>query len=311
MAKAFKSLIEVSEHFKNDRDCSQWFAGLRWGDIVCCPHCASVKTYLFSNGIKYKCGDCFKQFTVKVGTIFEDSKVSLKKWIMAYYLLMAHKKGISSHQLAKDIHVTQKTAWFMLQRLRWALNQGSIEKLKGVVESDETFVGGKNKNRHKAKKLPMSNGRTHQGKTPVLGLLQRSETGAVTVVTKVVSDTSPRVIQPLLHEYLDPSAILISDEWCAYAQMSKHFMHFQIDHSKGQYAQGHITTNRIEGYWSQLKRTLLGTYHNVTPRHLQRYCDESTFRFNTKDMTDGERFILAMEKTVGKRLTYKTLIGKA
>lgn len=303
----FDSVIQVMDYFKDETTAVKWFAYQRWQDSISCPKCKNEKTYTFKSGM-YKCAKCRERFSVRARTIFEDSKIPMRKWIIAAFFLMCHKKGISSYQLSRDLDITQKSAWFMLQRLRFAVNQGSFEgKMKGTIEVDETFVGGKNKNRHKSKKVKGCQGRSFKDKTPVAGLLQRD--GEVRAF--VVKNTNSESLQPIIFNHVESGSELMTDEWYAYGDMNKYYTHSVIDHGRGQYAVGRLTTNSIEGYWSHLKRSIFGIYHNVSPKHLQRYVDESVFRYNTRQIKDGERLVSTIGKSIGKRLTYKQLIGKA
>lgn len=303
----FGSLLEVVDYFKTEKICNDWLVYRRWQGKISCPHCEGCKIYTFSDGKRYKCAGCLKQFNVRTASILEDSKLPLRKWVMALYFLLSDKKGISSYQLANHLRVTQKTAWFMLQRLRWMLKQEAETKMTGVVQSDETFVGGKNKNRHKNKRVKNSMGRSFKDKTPVIGLL--SNTGELRAF--VIPNTGPKIIEPIMYHNIQEGAKVITDDWCAYGMMRTRFEHHVIDHGKYQYVNEHGTTNAIECYWSHFKRGIFGVYHHVTPKHLQRYIDESVFRYNTKDVTDGERLVMAIDRMAGKRLTYKQLIGKA
>ena len=226
---------------------------------------------------------------------------------MAIYLLTSHKKGVSSHQLARDIKVTQKTAWFMLQRLRLALGNGSFEMIGGdkVVEIDESFVGGKNKNRHANKKVKNSQGRACIHKTPVLGMIERGGT----LVAKVMKDTSSVQIEPIVLETIKSNSAVMTDEWKAYKKLNKVYAHSFVKHGEGQYVVGNVHTNSIEGFWSQLKRSIFGIYHSTSRVHLQKYVDESVFRYNTRKVGEGERVALVIG-LANCRLKYHELITK-
>lgn len=317
----FNSLIQLMEYFSDEKDCIRYLQHRRWNGKPVCPHCGHEEAYSFSDGIRFKCKDCKRQFTVKVGTFFENSKLPLRKWFIAAYLLTSHKKGISSYQLAKDIDIGQRSAWFLLQRLRHALGieNDSEEQLEGVVESDETFVGGKNKNRHKDKKIPKSQGRSFKDKTPILGLMQRGEgvkkSNGKTKWDKiskvkaiVIPDTSGDTIKPVIDKVVKKGSVLMTDEWTAYNGMNKDYDHRIVNHGARQYVSGDTYTNTVEGFWTGVKRSYVGIYHVLSRKHLQRYADEFAFRYNTRDMSEGARFDFAMSLKAGP-LKYKELIG--
>ena len=261
---------------------------------------------MYKTNVGYKCANsqCYKKFTVLVGTFFENTKIPLSKWFITLYLATAHKKGLSSLQLSRDIDVTQKTAWFMLHRIREMLNNNAPQMLEGTIEVDETFIGGKNKNRHANKKVKDSQGRSVKDKTPVLGLFERD--GELT--TKVIKDTSKKTIQPIINEKVKKDSELISDDWKAYKGLKKNFNHKVINHSQKEYVIGHIHTNTIEGFWSLLKRGIIGIYHNVSDKHLEKYCNEFSFRYNTIDLNEQDRFDKSISQCNG-RLKYKQLIA--
>ncbi len=282
----FNSLYELTDYFHDEIDSIKYFAYKRWGDNPVCPFCDCEKVYSFSNGITYKCSHCRKQFNPRIGTIFENSKISMKKWFIAIYLISSHKKGISSYQLAKDISVTQKTAFNMLKKLRYAFKLANLgEMLDGVVEVDESFVGGKNRNRHKNKKVRNSQGRAFIDKTPVLGMLQRGGK----LMAKVIPNTKAETIIPIIEKYVKKGSTIYSDEWWAYKNLHNNYTHAQVYHNIGVYGIGNVHTNGIEGSWASLKRSIIGVYHSVSRKHLQKYVDEFVFRYNTRNMKEGER----------------------
>jgi len=329
----FNNLIEVIKYFDNEDNCQKYLEKWRWNDVPVCPHCANLKVYRFGDGKRFKCAACRQQFTAKIGTIFEDSKVPLNKWFIAIYLVTAHKNGISSHQLARDITVTQKSAWFMLHRIRFALGLSAEthEELSGTIELDETFVGGKNKNRHKDKKVEKCQGRSFKDKTPVMGMLQKQVVETVVrqhkvipdlavtekiviqpsfVKCQVVTNTSSSTLQPVINANVAKGSTLVSDEWCGYIGLNSTYDHRIIDHTKKQYVdeQGN-TTNTLEGFWTQFKRSYMATYHYMSKKHLQAYSNEIAFRYNTRTMKDGGRVNLTIVNA-NQPLKYKTLIGK-
>lgn len=308
----FKNLLELQNYFSDELKAVQYLEQQRWNGAPECPHCGSEHFYRTQTRFRnpalkeYKdfvCKACSKKYTVFTGTIYESSKISMRLWYSALYLLSAHRKGISSLQLGRDLGVTQKTAWYMLHRIREMLVEKAPEVLVGEVALDETFVGGKNKNRHKDKKVEKSTGRAFKDKTPVLGMLQKG--GKVKCV--VVKDTKAKTIQPLVLSNIQPGSIICTDEWGAYKGLNSIYEHYVVDHGRGQYKTGEFTTNALEGFWSHLKRSIIGIYHYVSRKHLQRYCEEIAYRYNYRHLTDIERFEFAVKKCGDARLLYKVL----
>ncbi|MCP9770465.1 IS1595 family transposase [Lacihabitans sp. LS3-19] len=329
----FDSLIDVISYFDTEIKALQYLEQKRWNGQPTCPHCSCSKVYRFSDQKRFKCASCREQFTAKVGTIFEDSKIPLRKWYVAIYLVKAHKKGISSHQLAKDIKVTQKSSWFMLHRIRFGLgeNENLDNQLEGTVELDETFVGGKNRNRHADKKVAQSQGRSFKDKTPVMGMLQEEVSEFIErpsknnpnrmvmekiihspaiVRCRVVNNTKGVSLKPIIKEHVKEGSILVSDEWTAYQGLGSDYDHRIVDHRVKQYVNDNgDTTNSLEGFWTWLKRSYIGVYHSMSKRHLQNYVNEVAFRFNTHTMKDGDRLNYAMAFISGS-IKYNRLIGK-
>lgn len=303
MELKFKSLLELLDYFREETTCMEFLAKQRWGNIPCCPKCGSVGAYVIEKGKRFKCKNgCGSKFSVTVGTVFENTKIPLRTWFAAIYLATAHKKGISSLQLHRDLGITQKTAWFMLHRIRESMREKAPEMLEGTVEADETFVGGKNKNRHADKKVPLSQGRSFKDKTPVLGMVQRGGK----LITKVISDTRAKTLKPVITQMVQEGSVLITDEWGSYKQLAQPYVHQVINHGEGEYSRNGFHTNTIEGFWSLLKRGIFGIYHYASPKHLNRYCDEFSYRYNTRKITDTDRFSLLFTKISG-RLTHKAL----
>lgn len=299
----FKSLPKLLDYFKDNSTCIEFLEQQRWGKNPICPFCGSKKVYRTNRG--FKCGDCKKKFTVTVGTIFEHSKIKLNTWFAAVYLCTAHKKGISSLQLHRDLGITQKTAWFMEHRIREMLrSKNSPLLLEGTVQADETFVGGKNKNRHADKKVEKSQGRSVKDKTPVFGL---ENDGKVNL--KVIPNTQAKTLKPIIKNLVKKGAIVITDEWGGYNGLSKDYNHKVLNHKEGEYVKDGFTTNSIDGFWSLLKRGIFGIYHSTSPQHLHRYCDEFSYRYNTRKIDDSDRFMVSLTKVDG-RLTYKQLTEK-
>lgn len=300
----FSNLVDVMMHFSDKETCKAYLAKMRWNGNPVCPHCGhSEKIYVMKNG--YKCSDCRKPFSVTKGTIFENSPIPLQKWFAAIWLITSHKKGISSLQLHRDIGLTQKTAWFMLQRIRFAVRTKTFNQpLKNHVEADDCFIGGKNKNRHSNKKVKKAQGRSLKDKTPVLGLVERNGR----VVAMRINDTSKKTIHPIILQNVCPTAKLSTDEWWGYRGLASTYSHGIVKHRNGEYVLGEVHTNTIEGFWSLLKRGIIGIYHQVSEKHLDKYLDEFEYRYNTKDLSDSGRFsnMLQLSNT---RLKYADLIS--
>lgn len=305
----FKSLVHLIETLQTENDCREFLEKLRWNYQPICPHCGSVSENHYKlrsrgrfKGL-YKCKDCRNRFTVTVGTMFEGSHIPLRKWFLAIYIFSSHKKGISSVQLAKDINVTQKTAWFMLSRIRHNFRDKSEIIFDGITQADETYVGGKNKNRNRKKKLKNTQGRSLKAKVPVFGLISNGY-----VYTKVIPNAKGKTLKGIIEELVAKGSIIVTDGWRGYKGLSKDYIHKIIEHNKGIYAKGKYHTNSIEGFWSQLKRGIIGVYHVTSPKHLSKYCDEFAFRYNTRKLKDGERFNLALV-SAEDRLEYRELVS--
>ena len=300
----FKNLIEVTQYFSDNQKCIDYLTQIRWKGNVTCAHCGHEKVYELKGANKrYKCASCRKQFSATKGTIFESSPIPLQKWFIATYLLLSHKKGISSCQLSKDISVTQRTAWFMLHRIRFAVQTQSFEMpATSIVEADETYVGGKSKNKHAAQRTKGSQGRSTKDKTPVFGLVERNGR----VIAMKVPNTQKDTIHPIIEKHVATGAKVMTDEWRAYQGLDTRFNHAIVKHGEGIYVVGDAHTNTIEGFWSHFKRSIFGCYHQVNAKHLDSYIDESEYRYNTKDLLDYERFENVISLS-DKRLTYARL----
>ena len=309
MKTQISNLKEFAKQFDKDKDCRAYLEKERWDGNPKCPHCGNEeKTYKLGDGKTYKCGnkECYKKYTVTVGTIFENTNIPLSKWFMAIYICTAHKKGISSIQLAKDLGITQKSSWFMIHRIREMMRDKAPELLNNVVEADETYYGGKEANKHKSKRTPNSQGRNTETKAAIFGMLERQ--GEVRLQT--ISNVKRETLQPLIKENVARDATIVTDEWRSYNGIDKLFtQHLRVDHGKGNYVNGEAHTNSIEGFWSLLKRGLSGIQHQVSHRHLPRYCDEYAYRYNTRKQSDPERFTSILQRSEG-RLTYPQLIQK-
>jgi transposase-like protein len=286
--------------------CVSEVASVKWpkGEPVC-PRCSSKKASFLKTRMMWKCLECKKQYSVKVGTIFEDSPIGLDKWLCAMWMLANCKNGVSSYEIARALEVTQKTAWFMLHRIRYAQHNGSINKMTGTVEADETFIGGEARNMHADKRAEKIHGRGPMGKAIVFGLLER-ETGQVR--THHVSTRRKTDLQKHIRENVELGAELNTDALKSYEGLSG-YTHKVIDHAEA-YVDGTVHTNRLENYWSLLKRAIKGTYVSVEPFHLFRYLDEQSFRYNERKATDAERFHKVLGSVAGKRLTWNTLTSQ-
>jgi transposase-like protein len=321
-----KTLLEAIQYFSDEQVCIDTVAGMRWPDGPICPECETESPYYIKTQKRWKCRECRIQFSVKRGTIFEDSPISLTKWLPAMWLLVNCKNGISSYEISRDLGVTQKTAWFMLQRLRLVLKAMNMDtKLGGPdggeVEVDESFVGGKLKNMHKNKIRDLQLARVdrhkheyqtrYPNKTAVLGMLDRDTRQ---VRAKVVPDVKRETLQKEILNNVHHGSAVYTDQAVAYDKLKQNFIHDTVNHVDA-YVKGRVHTNGLENFWSLMKRNLAGTYVAVEPFHLDRYLDEQMFRYNnraTKDnpLDDADRFLLALSQVANRRLTYAELTGK-
>jgi transposase-like protein len=304
-----KTLQEAIIYFADFDNCRTFVIDLRWPDAkVRCPYCGSDKVTYLENAHLYKCyGDHPKaKFSLKVGTIMEDSPLGIDKWLMAMWLIVNCKNGISSCEIARDQGVTQKSAWHMAHRIRFALCEGSFEKLSGHVEADETFIGGKARNMHLSERKRRITGTGTKDKTAVMGILERGGK----VRTSVLPNRKRHAIQSEVKKHVEAGATLYTDALLSYEGLATEYAHQVVDHAV-QYVDGKVHTNGLENFWALLKRGISGTYVSVEPFHLFRYLDEQTFRYNNrKDLGDFDRFRLAAPQIVGKRLTWNRLTGR-
>lgn len=282
----FDSLFSVMEYFNTDSICKETIAQSRWsdGDVVC-PYCGGHHCHKCKDG-RYLCRECNHKFNVTVGTIFENTKISLRKWFIAMYLISSHKKGIASHQLARDIKVTQKTAWFILHKVRTLYKQDTKE-LNGDVECDEAYIGGREKNKHESKKTGGTQGRSTKTKTPVFGIIERGGD----VVAKKVGNTQGNTLSPIIRQVVKPGSRIFTDEFIGYNSLrNSEYTHAVVHHNAKEFVVGDAYTNGIEGFGAQLKRAIFGIYHFVSAKYLQRYVDEAVFRYNTREDKESVRF---------------------
>ena len=296
--KTFASVLQFQKHFDTDEKCRLYLEQQRWGYTPACPHCASTNVGRFKSDVRiFKCRErqCRKKFSVTVGTIYENTKIPLTKWFLATYILTNHSKGISSHQLASWLGITQKSAWFLNHRIREMLTDKAPELLKGIVEVDETYVGGKQTG---ARRGPAD-------KAVVFGAVERGGKAMI----KHVPSSGVRVLIPEIHKNISPEATIYSDQYGSYKSLKRRgYTHTTVNHSKLEFARGLVHTNTIEGAWAHFKLGIAAIYLGVSVKHLQLYCSEFEYRYNTKEMTDYERFTSWFGNCRG-RVTYKKLIA--
>jgi transposase-like protein len=299
------TLQQAIIYFSDAENCSNFLSQLRWPNGVECPNCLSREVSYLSTRRLWKCKACKKQFSVKVGSIMEDSPIGLDRWLAAIWLIANAKNGISSCELARSLGMTQKSAWFVLHRIRKAMQNASLAKMSGEIEVDETFIGGAARNFHisKRKRLDLNG---FVGKVAVMGLLDRHTRE---VRTAVIDGTTRAILDPKVRQNIEPGSTVYTDMHAGYHKLENEYVHHMINHAE-EYVRGNVHTNGIENFWALLKRSLKGTYVSVEPFHLFRYLDEQAFRFNTRKGTDADRFVKAAAALTGKRLTYDELIGK-
>jgi transposase-like protein len=301
------TLQDAIRYFSDMDRCIQTLAASRWPNGVKCPTCGSDQVRFLATRRIWECKSKHpkRQFSVKVGTVFEDSPIGLDKWFTAAWLVANCKNGVSSHEMARDLGVTQKTAWFMDHRIRLAMQTGTFEKVAGKFEADESFIGGLARFMHKDKKAKIT-GTGGAGKAIVMGILDR-ERGKVRV--KHVENVQRETLQGEIRKHVEEGSEVFTDAWVSYTGLDRDFVHGVIDHAES-YVNGQIHTNGIENFWSLLKRGLKGTYVSVEPFHLFRYLDEQAYRYNNRKTNDAARFIGVMDGVTGKRVTYQKLTGK-
>jgi transposase-like protein len=310
-----KSLQEAIVYFSNPDNCVDYLAVRRWPNGVVCPGCGATKVSYNAKRRTWKCGSHHpkREFSIKVGTVMEDSAIGLDKWLTATWLVTNCKNGVSSYEIARDVKVTQKSAWFMLHRIRLAMQDETLgTKLNGEVEADETFIGGKARNMHRSvhERRITGTGQSFRDKIIVMGLLERGGK----VRTQIIPDRQKQTLQPIVKQHVQLGAALFTDEMGGYKGLSEEYAHQIVDHAVS-YVNGRVHTNGMENFWSLLKRGIKGTYVAVEPFHLFRYLDEQVFRYNNRatkqnKVTDADRFEITVRNIIGKRLTFAELTGK-
>ncbi|MBR5736395.1 MAG: IS1595 family transposase [Bacteroidales bacterium] len=309
----FNSIFELTTYFNSEDKCKKAIFESRWTkDDIICPFCGEHHCTKRTDG-RFHCKKCGSNFSVLVGTIFENTKISLRKWFIAMYLISCHKKGISSVQLATDIHVTQKTAWYILHKVRTLFKQDDDIVLSGVVECDEMYLGGRETNKHESKKTEKTQGRSTKTKTPIFGMTMvwREEnvdfsTGEVKTevntytVAKRVADTKAVTLMPIIERFIAEGSTIVTDELNAYSSINKEkYEHLFVRHGQKEFVVGGFSTNGIEGFWGHFKRMVFGTYHFVSKNYLDRYIDEAVYRYNTRKEGGAHRFNDLFHKALG------------
>ncbi|MDO9223936.1 MAG: IS1595 family transposase [Caulobacter sp.] len=306
MIKKFDNLIQLFQVFPDEQSAIDHLTAIRWANGKFCPLCGNAdeaRIYTFGDRKTHKCADCRKRFSIKVGTIFQDTKLPLRTWFAAVWMITNHPKGIASTTLATDLGITQKSAWFVMHRLRHAaLTKSFNAPLEGEVEIDETYVGGKAHNRHGGRS---GKGTGVVGKTPVIGAVSRKGV----MIARVITKPNTATLDGFVHENVSPKATLVvTDEHAGYRHLNRTYAHQIVRHGKGEYANGAAHTNTIEGAWALLKRQIIGIHHWVSPKHLDRYVQEMTFRYNRREVGQGGRVNALLSQVEGP-LPYKVLIA--
>jgi transposase-like protein len=303
------TLLEAVAYFSNADNAFAFMVAMRWPTGVTCPRCGTGDPSFYTSRRIWRCQGCKRQFSVKVGTLFEDSPIGLDKWLPCAWMLINCKNGISSYEVGRDLGVTQKTGWFMLHRLRLAMQTKNFGKIGGEVEIDETYIGGRSRFMHKDRRKRVIHGTGGMGKVAVMGLLERHGPDKhSTVRLSIVPNIRKHGLHTKIRENVEAGSSVYTDALGSYNELSDEYIHGVIDHSEA-YVRGKVHTNGLENFWSLLKRAIKGTYVSVEPFHLFRYLDEQAMRFNTRKNSDAGRFVALCRGLFGKRLTYKALTG--
>lgn len=301
-----QTLQQAMHYFADEMTCIEFLASLRWDNgVAVCPKCQCDQTCFLKTRKVWKCKGCSKQFSIKTGSIFEGSSIKLDKWLIGIWMISTCKNGVSSYEIHRALGMTQKSAWFLLHRIRTAMTSGSFEKLSGSIEADESHLGANARSMHAAarKRRGVRQG-SPSHKTCVFGMIQRG--GKVRAV--IVRNRNKETLREATLEHIEPGSELITDEWHAYKNLRDTYTHQIVNHSV-EYVRGNLHTNSIENFWSVLKRGIKGTYISISPEHLQKYISEQMLRYNERQGTDLDRFIATVKGITGKRLTYRELIG--
>ena len=299
----FDSLISVADYFDTEIKCKQTLAESRWGEDVVCPKCGKHHCKLSKTG-RYHCTECNHNFSVTVGTMFENTKISLRKWFFAIYMITSNKKGVSSCQLSRDIKVSQKTAWYMLHNIRKTFFQSDENELTGTVECDEMYLGGAEKNKHESKRTEGTQGRSTKTKKAIFGMIQRS--GKLVAMT--VENTKADTLMPIIKQFVAQNTVIYTDESKSYNRLSnENYAHSFVRHNDNEFVVDDIYTNTIEGFWSHFKKMVFGTYHFVSKKHLQSYIDEEVYRWNTRLMSESARFKFVFSKSLTTHVIKKNI----
>jgi transposase-like protein len=299
-----ESLVEAIRYFADADRCFEFVKSLRWTDgEIACPRCGGADAIFITTRKIWKCKACKRQFSLKVGTIFEDSGLGFDKWLPAIWLIANSKNGISSHELGRSLGVTQKTAWFMNHRIRLAMESGTFQKLSGTVETDETYIGGLAKNMHVVDRKRKVHGTRGTDKVAIHGAIERGGT----LIAAAVPSVSSKAIQASVRNWVEPGSTLCTDQAHTYLGLRNEYDHKSVNHGMGEYVNGDIHTNSIESFWNLYKRAWKGTYTHNAPKHTDRYVTERTFSFNNRELTDLERMVTVTSSVSGKRLTYAEL----